>query len=144
MVTRQSQNQSRKSKSKSSEEGDFVVDPDSITNTNFARPTVGYMFELLLLPPQAQGNGQDDSDDDEEDEEDTKGERMGIMKLVLVATMVQIEGIDQTEFAKSNDEVWRDEFKESIDEDQAQDGGDGNGVEVGGLILTLLDTVREG
>jgi hypothetical protein len=43
----------------------------------FSRPTIGYTLDLLLLPP-SNGDGEEDVE-----------EKMGILKLVLISTMIQ-------------------------------------------------------
>jgi len=91
---------------------DFVFD-----NTYFPRPTIGYMFELLLLTPHDQGS-------DDEDEE--RGGKMGVLKLVLVATMLQIAGTDDG-WEKGRSKSWRKAFKRCT------------GGNLRGVILTLLE-----
>jgi len=95
---------------------DFVFD-----STYFPRPTIGYMFELLLLTPHDQG-----SEDGGEDEEEERGEKMGILKLVLVATMLQIAGTDNG-WEKGRSKSWRKAFKRCL------------GGNVRGVLLTLLE-----
>jgi len=103
---------------------DFIIDYTS----TFPRPTIGYMFELLLLKPDDE---HEDSESGEGESED-RGERMGILKLVLVATMLRIPGIDK-DWEKGRSKSWRKAFKRCLG---------GNGLR--GLILTLLDKAGKG
>jgi hypothetical protein len=77
------------------------------------------MFELLLLTPH-------DQDDEEEDVEERR-EKMGMLKLVLVATMLQIAEPDK-EWEKGRSKSWRKAFKRCME---------GNGSRR--AILTLLE-----
>jgi hypothetical protein len=81
------------------------------------------MFELLLLTPHDQGS------DDEGEEEG--GEKMGILKLVLVATMLQIAGNDK-EWEKGRSKSWRKAFKRCME---------GSGSRK--AMLTLLETPKD-
>ena len=84
------------------------------------------MFELLLLAPhKVASDGEDGEDEDRE-------ERMGILKLVLVANMLQIVGIDK-DWEKGRSKSWRKAFKRCLG---------GNGLR--GVILTLLDKAGKG
>jgi len=82
------------------------------------------MFELLLLTP----HDQESNDEDEEDEE--RGKKMGILKLVLVATMLQIAGFGK-EWEKAQEKSWRKAFKRRME---------GNGSRR--AILSLLETSK--
>jgi len=82
------------------------------------------MFELLLLTPHDQGDGDASEDKDEEE----IGEKMGILKLVLVATMLQIAGFGK-EWEKGRSKSWRKAFKRCME---------GNGSRK--AILSLLET----
>jgi hypothetical protein len=102
----------------------FVIDK----TTYFPRPTIGYLFELLLLPPHEQGSDDEDEDDEEEDEE--RGEKMGILKLVLVATMLQIAGHGK-EWERGRSKSWRKGFMGCFPENGSRE-----------VILRLLDTAK--
>jgi hypothetical protein len=107
-------------RSKAPKAAEFIIDK----TTNYPKPSVGYTLSLLLLPPH-------DTDNDESVEGD-EGERMGILKLVLVATLVQITTLaDDEGWAKSQDEKWRKGFKDIM--------GDHGNEGVGEAILELLD-----
>jgi hypothetical protein len=82
------------------------------------------MFELLLLTPH------DQRSDDEGQDEEKRGEKMGILKLVLVATMIQLAGIDE-EWGKGRSKSWRKAFKRCME---------GNGSRK--AILGLLETPK--
>jgi hypothetical protein len=84
------------------------------------------MFELLLLTPHDQGDGDEGEEEDEE-----RGEKMGILKLVLVAAMLQIAGND-TEWEKGKSKSWRKAFKRCME---------GNGSRK--AILGLLETPKD-
>jgi len=84
------------------------------------------MFELLLLAPDKVASEDEDGADEE------RGERMGILKLVLVATMLQIAGIDK-DWEKCRSKSWRKAFKRCLG---------GNGLR--GVILTLLEKAGKG
>ena len=79
------------------------------------------MFELLLLTPHDQG-----SDGGEEE----GGEKMGILKLVLVATLLQITETGK-EWRKAQEKSWRKAFKRCME---------GNGSRK--AILGLLETSK--
>jgi len=106
---------------------DFVVD----RTTNFPRPSIDYLFELLLLPPNQE------EEDDDEGKKGEKGERMGILKLVLVATLLQIEIKTKMDegWEKVQDKIWRKDFRRCMN-----DGGNG----LSGVILKLIDQARTG
>jgi hypothetical protein len=92
-------------------------------------PTIGYLFELLLLPPHDQGSDDEDDEGDEEEEEE-RGEKMGIMKLVLVATMLQIARHDKG-WERGRSKSWRKGFMGCFPENGST-----------GVILRLLDTAK--